>query len=487
MFLLALFVLSWRPAQASLEFTPRLSEACRSILHLDFASGQTLLAEEKLHNPDNNLVLLFENNIDFLKAFMTEEAGLFNTFKKNSAIRAERIEDENKNSPWYYFTLAEMKLQDSFLKVKFREFVSASFSMRSAYRMLEKNARNWPTFPLNGKGLGLVHVAVGCVPPEFRWVAELAGMHGTVEQGIAELRHSLTTLTGLYAPFSEEVLFFLSTLQASLSFPPTELEATAFLVKPYAGDSPLLTYSYMNLCIRSGHSERALDLVNRQFEGKYPFRFLDYKKGMLLLYRQDPDAEAYFRQYLRHYRGMNFIKSTWQKIAWIQLLRGDTANYRKSISTAATSGIAFIDDDKQAQAEAKSAELPNVRLLRARLLYDGGYMERAMAEFRDMDVQDFPLYRDQLELTYRLARIYRAMGMTDKAMPLFRQTLRNGEQTSWHYSANSALMLGNIHEETGRNDSAAYYYKRCLDMRHHEYQNSIDQKAQAGLERIRGN
>src|SRR5262245_22334191 len=117
---LAMFFLSPCTTRASLDYTPRLSEACRSILHFDFAAGQALLAEERRNKPDNNLVLLFENDIDFLKAFMTEEAGMFNTFKKNNGKRYELLEDENRDSPWYNFVLAEMKLQESFLKVKFR-------------------------------------------------------------------------------------------------------------------------------------------------------------------------------------------------------------------------------------------------------------------------------------------------------------------------------------------------------------------------------
>ena len=128
--------------------------------------------------------------------------------------------------------------------------------------------------------------------------------------------------------------------------------------------------------------------------------------------------------------------------------------------------------------------MPNVRLLRARLLFDGGYYDRALAEFRNTSLSDFPRYRDQLELTYRLGRIYTAQGQTEKALPLFRQTLRNGSSRQWHYAANAALQLGTIYEAAGQPDSAAYYYNSCLDLRHHEYQNSIDQKAQAGLERV---
>src|SRR6188472_2147979 len=106
------------PAFASLEYNARLADAYRHILRLEMDEGNRRLQEERIRNPSNNLVLLYENYADFLKAFLTEEPERFNEFRKNSAKRYAVVENESNDSPWHLFALAEMKLQEAILKIK---------------------------------------------------------------------------------------------------------------------------------------------------------------------------------------------------------------------------------------------------------------------------------------------------------------------------------------------------------------------------------
>jgi hypothetical protein len=69
-------------------------------------------------------------------------------------------------------------------------------------------------------------------------------------------------------------------------------------------------------------------------------------------------------------------------------------------------------------------------------------------------------------------------------MVYYEKTLKNGENSSYYFSANSALLLGEIFERRNDPVKAREYYHRCLSMRDHDYQNGIDQKAKAGLKRV---
>ena len=69
--LLLLSVLFGTQTSAMLEYNDRVARAYRHIIRLELDSGQNLLQEERRINPSNNLVLLYENYADFLKAFIS--------------------------------------------------------------------------------------------------------------------------------------------------------------------------------------------------------------------------------------------------------------------------------------------------------------------------------------------------------------------------------------------------------------------------------
>ena len=76
-------------------------------------------------------------------------------------------------------------------------------------------------------------------------------------------------------------------------------------------------------------------------------------------------------------------------------------------------------------------------------------------------------------------------GKKDKAINYFEMTIKNGLTSRYYFAANSALMLGQIYEEEKEKNKAEFYYKKCLSIKHEQYKNSIDQKALAGLARIK--
>jgi len=248
-----------------------------------------------------------------------------------------------------------------------------------------------------------------------------------------------------------------------------------------------MRYCYSNVLMKTGRNEDALQVLSDTTAAKsfYPFYFLSYKSGLAKLRKLDYSGEKDFQNFLLHFKGINNIRAAYQKLAWIALLKGDQKKYFYYMDLCRSLGTDFIDDDKDALFEAKENELPNMILLRSRLLFDGGYYKQALAEIAGKTNDNFPRLKDQLEVTYRFARILQKINQVDKAIEYYLQTLKSGASSTYYFAANSSLLLGNIYEERNDFSKANYYYSRCLEMRNHDYQNSIDQKAQAGLERIK--
>ena len=255
---------------------------------------------------------------------------------------------------------------------------------------------------------------------------------------------------------------------------------------PSTAESHLIRYCYANVAMKMGRNEDALKVLTQPMnqDGVFQFHFLSYKTGLAKLRKLDFSGDADIRKFIANFKVTNYIKAAWQKMAWISFLKGDLKNYHECMMHCRESGGQFVDEDKEAMNEASSTETPNALLLRSRLLFDGGYYKESLSEIAGQPLDSFPRYRDQLEVTYRFGRILHRMKQIDKAIEYYQQTLKNGASSRYYFAANSALLLGMIYEERNEPEKAISYYNQCLALDHHEYQNSIDQKAQAGLDRI---
>ncbi|HLP20279.1 MAG TPA: hypothetical protein VK174_08260, partial [Chitinophagales bacterium] len=141
--------------------------------------------------------------------------------------------------------------------------------------------------------------------------------------------------------------------------------------------------------------------------------------------------------------------------------------------------------DKQALKEATAGIMPNISLLRARLLFDGGYYERAATEMNKISENGFKTVEEQTEYFYRTGRIYDEWNKKDSALALYSKAIEKGKDLPRYFAANSAFETGKIYEQRGNKEKATEFYNLCLSFENHEYKNGLDQKAKAGLNRLK--
>ncbi len=486
--LLAWGLLAGMPAaRAAFDFTPGCREAYGNMVRLRFDAARSALANERQANPVNFIPHYVESYIDFLTAFISEQRADFDTLRARRNVRLDRLGIEDRQSPYYLLVRAELYLQTAVVHVKFRENLTAVYEFRKAYKLLEANARKHPSFLPNAKCLGILHALIGYVPSNYKWLTRLLGFRGTIPQGLGELNTLLkaSEREPRYRYLYDETAILLMFLEFHLD--KDNKAALALAERIGSGDpGPLHLFSMLSIYLYAAMNDKAIALLDRRSPdpGEYPFHYLDFMHGLSLLNKLDPRARPFFKDYLASYTGTSFIKSACQKLAWLSLVEGDTAGYRSWMREALVRGDDFTDEDKHALSEARKGDLPNGYLLRARLLFDGGYYRESLAVLAGKDIVLFPRFRDQLEFTYRLARIYDRLGLRDKAIDLYRQTVRNGESYTFYFAANAALCAGQLYERENDAAEAASWYRKCLAMRNHEYQDSIDQRAEAGLNRL---
>ena len=144
-------------------------------------------------------------------------------------------------------------------------------------------------------------------------------------------------------------------------------------------------------------------------------------------------------------------------------------------------GNNLLDEDKQAQSEAKRQLVPHVTLLKARLLFDGGYYQNGLATLEKIKIGDLNDVQVE-EYHYRRGRCQQSVKQYNEAIASY-LLIANNQSTSF-FVAGSCLQLAMIYENQKKLASAKAFYEKCLQLNPAEYKNSLHQKAKSGLERV---
>jgi Tetratricopeptide repeat len=482
-----IFWLSFGSAIAqTFSFNDSCRKAYNNIIDLKLNEGLATLKAEEKKNPDNLVPLYLENYVDFLNIYTSDTRSLYEQLKKDKDLRLAIINGGDPASPYYLFTQAEINLQWAALNIKFGDYLSAVFGIRRAFKQLETNRKRFPQFRANEKSLGVLLALLGSVPDKYKWGINLLGLEGNVDKGMSYLDSLISYSRNSDFIYRQETVTYYAFLLLHLQNNPVRawqvLLDNGFPQK----DNLMNVYSCADIGIYGQYNDEALQILSQRPGGNnYPdFAFLDYLTGLAHMSKLDNDAASYFKKFIAGYKGENHIKSAYQKIAWCSLLQGDTVNYLHFIDKAGKTGVAKLDADKQAQKEAEAKHVPDINLLRARVLFDGGYYEKASAEMNRLNEGNFKTAEDKTEYLYRLGRIYDAWGKSDSAILYYVKAIQKGSDLTRYFAANSALELGKIYENRNNKEKAVYYYRMCIDLPTHEYKDGLDQKAKAGLGRL---
>lgn len=483
-FLIFLFSLCTLHAQ---NFT--FDDACKNIyneiLCLRFDGANKLIAEKKETQPDNLSFDLLENYIDFLTLFISEDRTEFEKRAPNKDIRLQnfdKLSDKDPNKRW---AKGLINLQWAFARLKFDEKITAAWEIRRAFLLFAENEELFPNFTRNMLEMGVLHSVIGAIPERYQWIVKLASMHGSINQGCEEL-YSMLALTQNDLKMSylrKETLFYLSFIEMNLMVDKSHSEQLLYKFTEEDLESPLLVDAKANLEMRLGKNDDAIETLalRTNEDNSYPFFLLDYLDGQTRLRKLDFEAKRHYEDFLANYKGKNFLSDAKRKCAWIALLSGNEQTYRALMEEVKSMQPGMVDIDKQAYREATSGEIPNVDLLKAQLLFDGGYYESAL---QTIENKKFNSARYNLEQKYRLGRIMDALHRHKEALAYYDKTIEEGKNEKYYFAANAALKSAEFYELNNNPEKAELYFEKCLEMNPNEYKVSIHQKAKLGLERL---
>jgi len=472
---------------ANFDFNANCLNAYRSIFELKLGNARAYISTEKKQHPNNSIIPLLENYVDYFAILTSESKADFDRLKGNKSSRLDRISDDDKSSPYYLYAQAEINLQWALIRGRFGEYFNAAMEIKKANSLLQDNAKKFPNFQLNNKGLGLINAVLGNLPDgALKSTLSTFGIKGNLQSGLTMFEKLVDQLPkSSYEPFYEEVVFYYSYVLTDVAHSAAAYAKTMKYTDRIADSSLLKSYLQSYVCIKNAHNDEAISILAKKPEGNIyqPFPYLDYLEGVAHLNKLDLNAATYFNRFLSSNKGVNYIKDANLHLAWVALLKGDKNGYNNYAAKAINNGFTYNEKDKQAKNEAAAA-IPTLDLLKARLLFDGGYFSKALQVLNGRKATDFSNDRDKIEFTYRLGRIYDDLGRDDDALNAYQVTINQGKNSKYYFAANAALQMGKVYEKRKNTAKAKEAFNSAISMKNHEYESSIESQAKAGLKRL---
>ncbi len=464
-------------------WTPGLQRA-----YVDLTKGKLQPARQALAaeaNRRNGIYLYVANYADMMALLASDDDRLLDQLAPNESARLDQLARLDEASPYHRLMLAEVRLHWAFVKLKFGKDLPASWGVIKAYKLLSANQKQFPDFLPTYKSLGTLRIMIGSVPDSYAWVARLLGLRGDVQQGLADLQRAQQDPVFRTETRLTELLIRAYVLRFS--------DANEASLRQFVAESPdnlLVRFFAATTEMKNAHSEQALAWLSTRPTGPayVNLPIIDNLLGDIQLQKgQYGPALGYYGQFLATYRGQNFVKDSHYKRFLCYWLSGDVAHARPEIPLVLSQGRTTVEADKAAQkaAETYRKTFPGTDqrlLMQARLASDGGYLDEALLVLKPYTESAFATVPERAEYQYRMGRICQKMNMLPAAIAAFDRAVVLSEPGQLSFGATSSLQLGYIYQQQQNPSRARQSFLKALSYKHHEYKNSVDNKAKAGLE-----
>ncbi len=487
--LIFIFFFTFSYAEKVYDFNATCQLAYQEITSLKLNAGAQLVNEARKQNPDNLIPEILDSYIDFYILFFNEDPADYKVRISHFDERLDKLEDGPEDSPFYNFCRTIVYMQKASAEIKFGRQWSAGWDFRKAFNLVKQNRKTFPSFLPNNMIYGPMLVVAGTIPDGYKWLASLFGISGSIKDGIRQMQQFVNSNDSLAKLFFNEASFYYCYILFYIENQPGEAFQYIEQRKLDLVNNHLLAYMAANLAINDKKTDYAKNIIlQRNSSPEYLNTPLwDFEFAYIKIHHLEiPEAIQYFQSFLKRFKGKFYEKDAYEKLSWCYYLQGNMNAAEETRQLVLSKGNETTDADKQANKNAASGVWPNSLLLKARILNDGGYNNEALMILAGKSLNDFKKAEDQLEFAYRAGRIYDDVNRNEDAIKMYLLSIKLGENKTEYYAARAALQIGYIYEERGKKDIAITYFQKCLDMKEHDYKNSLDQKAKAGIARCKG-
>lgn len=466
------------------EITPEIEAIYQDIWEMNFEQADIAVANVLIEDPDNFMVLLMADYIDFSKIFVADDLSYINEYIADVDERISKISDNECASPYFYFVRAELYLHRALARTKNGSNIKAGWDINRANKLLNQCKKEYPDFRHVDKSLSVIHALMGSIKGvQKTFIKLLTSLDGSIEQGIDEIESLSKWNTHHHSLWSNEIVMVHALMLGHIQKDWTSALQVIHEIDEVKKKTPLGRFLIATTAIRAGQNETALTWLLLEANNE-KFQYLEYLLGDALLYKGDQNATRHFQRFLSNHKGQSFLKAAHQKMAWASLIfNNDQVAYEKSMQKILTLGNTQTGADQQAQFAAETKSMPNTVLLQARLFYDGGYFEEALSLLKNFDLNSRAKL-EKIEYHYRIARVYEKLSEIEKSIGHYEQAVKEGKDDKRYYACNSALQLAHIYFKKNSFIRAREYIDQALKMKPSERRSDLHQEARLLKDRM---
>lgn len=453
----------------SLKFTESVQHSYALTLDLQFENARAALS-----NNESIEAKYVATLTEVLELLLTEDPDLFAPYEQKFEDRLFKNPKTNDEK----FLLAEMNLHWAFVYLKFGHELDAASHFRDAYKIAMECRRKAPNYLPIRKTTGMLEVMVGAVPEKYNWIMDLFGIHGSIENGLSDLKLIGTS----QAPVAGEARLIKSLIEGYV-LQEASRAADDLQHNLQTDTSNSLALGAASLYIKSAQSEKAIDLL---YSVRESTPLTHYFLGEVLLHKGEYEkAIESYQEYISNYKGSNNLKDAWFKTGICYWLMRKTVMADSVFAIAKEKGNDIVEADRSAARTMAAETLPNIVLTKARYFTDGGYYDQARTTLTKISDGDLTSKRDKVEYYYRRARLEHGTKHFDAAKIFYQQVIDMAGSDPWYYAPNACLQMGYLFIDEKNETRSKEYFRKALSYKNHEYKNSIDSKAKTALNRLR--
>jgi len=468
-------------SKASYDVNDNCKKAWMLLMDFRFDEAKQLVAEEIKINPENYYAYYLDQTCDAVEMMINGSDEDYEQFSDHFYAKREIMDDHDGDSPYYLACYSEMQIQLGMFNVTHGDQFSGVRKMYSAYRKVYRNLDKHPDFAPSVMLDGFFNVALANLPPFVKWAISFFGVKSDIDHGFDILHKNYQKQKEVKGMNAESALFII--LSAKINKTPERVYNFIKTLDSTLARLYVFQYFGANIAYRTGRNEEALEILEQMPENRNEYTKLTYSYlvGKALMRKLDKKADVYLKYYLKNHKNQEYFKEINYKLALYYLINGNKDMYRKYAEVVKNEGMDLQERDREALYDVSVDYPPNVTLIKTKLLLDGGYVEESEKELAGFDPDTSEYIGRKLDYLLLSARIVETKKNTDKAIKLYKQIIKDGEDEDYYFASEAALRLGNIFKEQRLYKLSNMYFEKSLKLYDSDYYEYIEDKARKSI------